>query len=280
MAINHECQIKLRHEIKQVLLLLRKKEETKSKTKVTQTDSTTASIARNNDDADDDDGRTTTNINTDADSEFDTPSHVDYTGDVNNICESRRYDETESLDEGEDDDVVVAMEDLLNMPYLDMIINESLRLLTTVPMNLRHVSADFQLNVKQRDTCTGSMRNHDNSKTFKYRCCCHSCVHVVVPKNTIIALDTFNMQRNKMFWGKNALKFFPEHFTKQSLSRKGVDDEGEQNYENDTSISRHSYSFIPFSKGLRTCIGKFKSAKCVCVCVFMHNITQGVAIPY
>ncbi|XP_065364417.1 probable cytochrome P450 318a1 [Calliphora vicina] len=261
LAINHECQMKLRHEIKQVQLLLSSKDKTNNKSKLT-----TTSIKHNNDSS-----TTTTTTNSsgtcantiDGDLDFDT---TDCEGDVNNGGGGSGYNDShDGADENQkqnlnDCNVKVTMEHLLNMPYLDMIINESLRLLTTVPMNLRNVSADFQLNVIQRDKCTC------------FCCCCNNknpycgCSHrrsVVVPKDTMIALDIFNMQRNEMYWGENALKFYPEHFAKKQQQQQQVNEgkAGDKTPISSTTSatasasSRHSYAFIPFSKGLRTCIG-------------------------
>ncbi|XP_037820610.1 probable cytochrome P450 318a1 [Lucilia sericata] len=290
LAINHECQMKLRYEIQQVLLL--SKNKTNNKTKMTTAAAATTSIKHINDT-----NATTTNTKTnyhetcantiDGDLDFNT---TDCEGDVNNddirssnFATSSSGSNTrssnsgngssgynDSLDSDDDEnemlndcDVKVTIEHLLNMPYLDMIINESLRLLTTVPMNLRNASADFQLNVIQRDKCTCALSNNKNTSTS-----C-SCRHVVVPKDTMIALDIFNMQRNEKYWGANALKFYPENFSKkhqpqqQYRNEEKIEDENEMKL-HETSISssagvvatsRHSYAFVPFSKGLRTCIG-------------------------
>lgn len=169
-----------------------------------------------------------------------------------------------------DCDVNVTMEHLLNMPYLDMIINESLRLLTTVPMNLRNVSCDFKLNVKQRDKCsvckvkTNYSTNENNDSGVGDICGCSSSYHheVFVPKDTMIALDTFSMQRNELYWGENALKFYPEHFAKRNQQHNQSEMKNKEFQRTSATTSpaeatnRHSYAFIPFSKGLRTCIGK------------------------
>ncbi|KAI8116290.1 putative cytochrome P450 318a1 [Lucilia cuprina] len=292
LAINHECQMKLRHEITQVLLL--SKSKTNNKTNLT----TAAEIATTSIKHIKDTNATKTNYHKTCANTIDRYldfNTTDCEGDVNNDDIRRSTFATttttssssnsrstnsgngssgynDSLDSDDDDgnemlndcDVKVTIEHLLNMPYLDMIINESLRLLTTVPMNLRNASADFQLNVIQRDKCTCALSN--NNKNTSTRC---SCRHVVVPKDTMIALDIFNMQRNEKYWGANALKFYPENFSKkhqpqhQYRNEEKIGDENEMKL-NETSISssaglaatsRHSYAFVPFSKGLRTCIG-------------------------
>ncbi|XP_002044523.2 probable cytochrome P450 318a1 [Drosophila sechellia] len=125
----------------------------------------------------------------------------------------------------------VGLEQLQQLRYLDAFVSESLRLLTTVPMNLRHVSRDFQLAGRQRET--------------------------IVPQNSIVVLDTFNMQRDERWWGANAKQFDPQRFLDQeqeqlSQGQKGSGS-GEARKQRDR---RHSYSFLPFSNGLRSCIGR------------------------
>lgn len=61
---------------------------------------------------------------------------------------------------------------------------------------------------------------------------------VIIPKGTQIGIDIFNMQRSEAVWGAKAKQFCPElHF--------GA--EAKQNF--------HSFAFVPFTKGLRMCIG-------------------------
>ncbi|XP_017487543.1 PREDICTED: probable cytochrome P450 318a1, partial [Rhagoletis zephyria] len=108
---------------------------------------------------------------------------------------------------------------LLQMKYLDAIVYESLRLLTTVPFNMRAVSRDFYFQL-----ATGS-----GSTTRR----------VKVPKDTALVFDVFNMQRDAKYWGAHAKEFHPEHFATGSGG----------------SAERHPYSFVPFAKGLRYCIG-------------------------
>ncbi|XP_055908580.1 probable cytochrome P450 313b1 [Eupeodes corollae] len=60
---------------------------------------------------------------------------------------------------------------------------------------------------------------------------------IKIPKGTQIGIDIFNMQRNSKFWGLKAMEFYPDHFLPTNLN------------------SRHPFAFIPFTKGLRMCIG-------------------------
>ncbi|XP_017064972.1 probable cytochrome P450 318a1 [Drosophila eugracilis] len=141
-------------------------------------------------------------------------------------CQQRLLAEIRSLvpDSGH-----VGLEQLQQLRYLDAFVSESLRLLATVPMNLRHVSRDFQLSSREKET--------------------------IVPQNSIIVLDTFNMQRDERWWGANAKEFEPQRFLDHDQEPKGQSNAGagEPRRQRDR---RHSYSFLPFSNGLRSCIGR------------------------
>uniref|UniRef100_A0A1A9ZQ99 Cytochrome P450 n=1 Tax=Glossina pallidipes TaxID=7398 RepID=A0A1A9ZQ99_GLOPL len=138
------------------------------------------------------------------------------------------------VDNADDFHLSVVMENLQQMPYLDMIINESLRLLTTVPMNIRNVSKDIQLHIieqKQQQRKPDIDKLRDGQDVIKGKRI------LWIPKNTLIAMDTFSMQRDQSNWGPYAQRFYPKHFSK------------------DYQHARHTFAYIPFSKGLRTCIG-------------------------
>ncbi|KAL9871538.1 cytochrome P450 313b1 [Glossina fuscipes fuscipes] len=61
---------------------------------------------------------------------------------------------------------------------------------------------------------------------------------VLIPEGTQIAIDIYNMQRSIQIWGPNAKQFRPEeHFCNNALNHE------------------QSFAFVPFTKGLRMCIG-------------------------
>ncbi|XP_032306907.1 probable cytochrome P450 313a3 isoform X1 [Drosophila ananassae] len=105
-------------------------------------------------------------------------------------------------------DLKVEYEDLQKLVYLDRVLNETLRLIPPVPIAVRDVQEDFRL-----------------------------CNEVLVPKGVAVAVDIFNVHRNKDHWGPDADTFNPDNFLPENVRE------------------RPPYAFIPFSKGRRNCIG-------------------------
>lgn len=60
---------------------------------------------------------------------------------------------------------------------------------------------------------------------------------VDIPSGTQLVVDVFNMQRDENVWGPKAKTFYPEHFSKENKDRI------------------NPYTFIPYSRGIRSCIG-------------------------
>ncbi|XP_061393736.1 probable cytochrome P450 313a4 [Musca vetustissima] len=95
-----------------------------------------------------------------------------------------------------------------DMTYMDMVINESMRVLTPVPFVGRENSHDIELS---------------NG--------------IVIPAGVNLLINIFTTHRRKNLWGPNADQFDPDHFLPSNMEGK------------------HPYAFIPFTKGIRNCIG-------------------------
>ncbi|KAM8717748.1 hypothetical protein ACLKA7_004449 [Drosophila subpalustris] len=105
-------------------------------------------------------------------------------------------------------DFEVSYADIQQMVYLDLILNESMRLLPPIPIVGRHTSQDVKLS---------------NG--------------IVIPKGLQIFINIFHLHRSKEIWGSDAETFNPDRFLPHHIQDK------------------HPYAYMPFLKGIRTCIG-------------------------
>ncbi|XP_052848145.1 probable cytochrome P450 313a4 isoform X2 [Drosophila gunungcola] len=122
-------------------------------------------------------------------------------------CQERAFEEIKILFPNTGD-FEVTYADTQQMVYLDMILNESMRVIPPVPVVSRQTSQDLKLS---------------NG--------------VVIPRGVQIAIDIYHIHRSKEIWGSEAETFNPDHFLPHNIQDK------------------HPYAFIPFTKGIRNCIG-------------------------
>ncbi|KAL9895156.1 cytochrome P450 313a4 isoform 1-T1 [Glossina fuscipes fuscipes] len=122
-------------------------------------------------------------------------------------CQEKVYEELLS-EFPETGNVNITYNNTQNLVYMDMVLNETMRVLAPVPLVARETMNDIKLS---------------NG--------------VTLPSGVQIAIDIFNMHRRKDIWGPEAETFNPDNFLSTNLQNK------------------HSYAFIPFTKGLRYCIG-------------------------
>lgn len=73
---------------------------------------------------------------------------------------------------------------------------------------------------------------------------------ILIPKGTEITMTAYALHRRTQDWGTNPETFDPDRFLPDAIA------------------NRHPYSYLPFSSGIRNCIGK-----CLCfIFIFLNNI--------
>ncbi|KAG5670858.1 hypothetical protein PVAND_001092 [Polypedilum vanderplanki] len=92
---------------------------------------------------------------------------------------------------GNNPDIPFTDFDKLNeLHYLEMVINEALRLMPVVPFVFRSVDSEIT--------------SHEG---------------YIIPPNANLIIPIFKIQRNKTFWGEDADKFRPERFEKENIKK-------------------------------------------------------------
>ncbi|XP_062535698.1 cytochrome P450 4C1-like [Armigeres subalbatus] len=83
-----------------------------------------------------------------------------------------------------------------------------------------------------------AMRLFPGGPVFGRKCTAPTCISKsVIPEGTNIILGIYNVHRNPKHWGTNVDSFDPDRFLPERVA------------------ARHPYAFLPFSAGLRNCVG-------------------------
>eukprot|EP00899_Mesostigma_viride_P021344 jgi/Mesvir1/29210/Mv08628-RA.1 len=135
------------------------------------------------------------------------------------------------------DDRMPTMEDARKLPYLRLIVAETLRLYPEPPLLIRRCIQD--------DVLPGAhMGRPDGYK---------------IPAGTDFFLSCYNIHRNPALW-KNPDKFWPERFLEKNVPEK-VTESGWQGYDPAPmgqfypNEINSDYAFLPFGGGQRKCVG-------------------------
>lgn len=110
----------------------------------------------------------------------------------------------------------ISFETLKRCTYLRYVINETLRLYPTVPLNFR---------VATRNTLLPRGAGPDGSEPL------------YVPGGTILSYSTYSLHRHPSLWGPDADEFRPERWA-------------------DPKTARHTWAYLPFNGGPRICLGQ------------------------
>ncbi|XP_055308673.1 cytochrome P450 4c3-like [Sitodiplosis mosellana] len=102
--------------------------------------------------------------------------------------QERLYQELRSVFSEQNEDM--SQQHLNQMPYLDLVLKETLRLFPAAPYPLRCASADITI-----DSCT-------------------------IPKDAMILLSIFSLHRRQDVWGADADQFNPDHFLPEHMSQR------------------------------------------------------------
>lgn len=123
-------------------------------------------------------------------------------------CQDKLYEELGGFF-ADDKNMPLTLEHLQDLVYLEMVINESMRVLTPVPLVARQTT---------RQVTLGN--------------------GLVLPARLQVAINIFHIHRDPNIWGNAAHLFNPDNFMPSNMADKCP------------------YAFMPFTKGIRNCIGK------------------------
>jgi cytochrome P450 len=139
------------------------------------------------------------------------------------------YEEQLEVMRSEDPTMPIQPIHLVNMKYLHMVIQEVLRIFPIAPTLLRKLSGDFKIGkivivayiIIIKMQISGDM---------------------TVPKDATILVNVYSVHMNEKIW-PDPKKFDPLRFTKEEKAK------------------RHPHSYLPFSGGIRACIGTVSRIK-------------------
>lgn len=89
---------------------------------------------------------------------------------------------------GDEDYDVLPAENANKLKYMEMVMKESMRLIPQIPIMIREVLDDFEIEPG-----------------------------IVIPKSTTLVISLLMLHRDKKYWGDDAEKFKPERFSEESF---------------------------------------------------------------
>lgn len=127
---------------------------------------------------------------------------------------------------------LVTYEDITKLSFLDRCVKDVLRLFPIAPYIIRKSYEDFQIGIIYIVNTYANI-----FPETKLRFCIFASDKWTIPHGCALVIPIFNVHLNAKQW-ERPFDFYPDHFLPEAVKK------------------RHAFSYIPFSAGLRGCIGE------------------------
>jgi len=144
-------------------------------------------------------------------------------------------------------------DDYANLRYAQYIMKETLRLYPPAATVLKYATKDITLQVpaaKYQNLNTNTSPENPSTQ--------NEYTPLLIPQGTRISINIAAVHRNPLYW-ENPEEFIPERFDpintpfKKEKKESNTEDEEEKI---DNNLPYHRQAWIPFSDGIRSCIGR------------------------
>lgn len=131
---------------------------------------------------------------------------------------------------------VAAYDEVKSIPYLEAVINESLRLHATSGIGLPRMAPEGGINFSTPTTYNSDFDSGARKEWY-------------FPAGAVLSVPTYSLHRDMRAWGEDAEIFRPERWLVE-------DNEGKWALKSEKEAREMWKSFNPFSYGPRACVGR------------------------
>jgi cytochrome P450 len=128
--------------------------------------------------------------------------------------QQKAYEEVKQFFESCHDEVT--LNDVTNLPYLEIVVKETMRLFPAASMVGRQTTGTVKMG---KGTFDNHQSYNDRNPTGKHE----------IPPDVLVHVNIFSVHRNPKYWGDDAELFVPERFEAERFSKI------------------HPYAYLPFT---------------------------------